>query len=685
MKPRVALISIIALWLSILGSNFGSAVLKTCDGVQIAQVTNYGRQIYVIRNLKDLEVTRLQKAQINFQNQSLLGNSTGVALARIEIQSAQRNIDNYTSQINTIDVKERALLKVCKVPENGVPLKVPASKIKKCTSSVITLLSSLASQYRTQQNLKMLHYDYMQKSEIMILQYQSSGQMSNAASASFDYSNYLQKYQVNEVLADFMKREFEALKSSCSNSGVSLPADFVPPAEESSSSTPAASSLSCEGADCVPDKWSDSSLGVIGANGMPSHLEEDYTSPMGIRCSNRGLGTFKVSKPRIFMAFTATDDWNTNYLQTPKESDFFKKQSDIGTTNSPLETIDLKNWIRYNSNVSSSAEVKKLSGVTVLKPTTHLCDVKIPWQSNLRTKFSSNIKGVGFFYVAETGVERPLVIYLGGFNADWFGEPQLDLSVSSNEESISISVTHQGVRAFKEFTSWGSICFKIDGDSSKFPCWKVVGDEYINRQGKQLELENIPSGKHTLEIYVPGLEKSKSTNYTYNFELKRLSKIQQDEKAKAGILAKITLCNKNFLGPTPIASRWKTKIIASNGASINLASYSWGEINWKQSHLSNLKVGFLSTFDEKQTYIPLIMNWVNTGELVDVTGRLISLIATDTWESRDDTRQQLGGPGWSHPIWMYGWQLGATRNWTWYVPISECAKNPEYVSFRAES
>ena len=529
-----------------------------------------------------------------------------------------------------------------------------------------------------------LNYEYMMKSKLLVSQYQSLGQMSKSATASLDYSKYLRDYQEQDIFATYIKQEFDALKSTCTGSGVSLPPVFVPPAEQSSTST-APAAPACQGANCVPSSWSNSAQAVAGANGQPSRLSNSYTSDLSTYCINRGTGSLAVTNARIFMAFTATETWNKDYLSTPNESDFFKLQSDVGKTNLPLETVDLtKNWISFGSEAPKTAEVKKMSGITVSKLTTHICDAKIPWQGNLRSKYSAKIKGVGFFYVAETGVDRPLVIYLNGFNADWFEEPSIEMKVENDEDTLTYSGKAFSVSAYQHnqidtgfptYTSFGSVCFKIDGDATKFECSKVFGTYPI--QGT-LSLASLSSGPHTLEIYIPGIAPSKTTSFTYKFELKRASSIQLDEAAKVKIENLITSCNKNFLGDVPI------KITATNGAMMSLNSYSWGSFDWKQEFLARLKVGELAALDLKYVWIPLKMNWVNTGSLTDVGGSLVTTISTGTWGFNDTTSGRLGGAGWTHPIWMYDWQLGATRVWSVAVPITECAKRAEYVSFHTQ-
>ena len=660
------------------------AAPKVCDGIKTAQVANFSRQIFALQNLRELETTRYQKAEINYTNNLVLGNSSGAQLAKIDMQSAQGNINNYNSQINQIDQKRQAILKTCTLPNSGSSSSSTKSKLAKCSTTTINALNNLASQYRAQQNSKKLNYEYMQRSKVLVAQYQSLGQLSNSAMASIDYSKYLRSYQQDDVYATLIKREFDGLQSSCSGSGVTLPPDFVPPAEQSSS-TNTNTSPACQGANCLPSSWNNSSQAVAGTNGQPSRVTNSYAGDLSTYCINRGTGTMQVTNPRIFMAFTATDSWNKDYLSTPDESDFFKVQSDIGRTNTALETVDLsKNWIHFGSEAPKTAQVKKLSGITVLKLTTHICDARFAWQSNLRSKFSPNIKGVGFFYIAETGVDRPLVIYLNGFNADWFEDPKIEMKASNDENILEYSGTTFSVSAYQNtqvttgfptFTSFGSICFKIDGDASKFPCSKVFRNGPISGN---LSLESLSSGAHTLEIYIPGTTPSRTTSFTYNFTLQRPSKAQQDEVAKAKIERLIATCNANFLGGVPINIR------AINGMTMSLNSYSWGSFDWKQDSLARLKIGELASLDTRYIYIPLNMNWVNTSNISDLAGALVTTISTGTWGYNDTTSGRLGGAGWRHPIWMNGWQPSSTRVWTVSVPISECGKKAEYVDFHTQ-
>jgi hypothetical protein len=684
MRLRIALIAVFAIFLSPFSQLTSSAALKTCTGVQVAQVANYARQIYAIQGLRQLENIRLQKAQLDLESNTAVGNPTGIQLAKIDVQSAQGNINNYNSQINGIDQKKQAILKVCKFPEEGKAPGTSGTKLKKCTASVVVTLESLASQFRTKQNLKKLDYEYMMRSKIQVAQYQSLGQMSNAAKASLDYSKYQRSYQEDEIFAGLIKQEFDGLNSSCTGSGVSLPAVFVPPVEQTTTNTTPAAPA-CQSANCIPSAWSNSAQAVAGTNGQPSHVGTTYTSDLSTYCINRGTGSLPITNARIFMAFTATETWNKDYLSMPDESDFFKLQSDIGKSNLPLETVDLtKNWITFGSDTPKTAEVKKMSGITVSKLTTHLCDAKIPWQGNLRSKYSAKIKGVGFFYVGENGVDRPIVIYLNGFNADWFEEPTIDMKVENDENTLTYSGKAFSVSAYQNnpvttgfptYNSFGSVCFKIDGDAAKFECSRAYGTYPI--QGT-LSLASLSSGPHTLEIYIPGLAASKTTSFTYKFELKRASSNQLDDAAKVKIENLIAACNKNFLGDVPI------KITATNGAAMSLESYSWGVFDWKQEFLARLKVGELGTLDLKYVSIPLKMNWVNTGSQKDVGGALVTTISTGTWGYNDTTSGRLGGVGWTHPIWMYDWQLGATRVWTIGVPITDCSKKAEYVDFHTQ-
>ena len=680
----VALLAVFAVSFSPVSQNISSAALKTCNGVQVAQVANYARQIFALQGLRNLENIRLQKAQLDLEGNTAVGNPTGIELAKIDVRSAQGNINNYNSQINGVDQKKQAILKVCKLPVDGKAPSTSGAKLKKCTSLVISTLESLSSQYRTKQNLKKLNYEYMMRSKLLVAQYQSLGEMSKSATASFDYTKYLRDYQEQDIFATFIKQEFDALKSSCTGSGVSLPAVFVPPVEQTSNNT-TPSAPACKDANCAPSSWSNSAQGVAGTNGQPSRVSTTYTSDLSTYCVNRGTGSLPVTNARIFMAFTATETWNKDYLSTPNESEFFKLQSDVGKSNLPLETVDLtKNWITFGSETPKTAEVKKMSGITVSKLTTHLCDAKIPWQSNLRSKYSTKIKGVGFFYVAETGVDRPLVIYLNGFNADWFEEPTIDMKAENDENTLTYSGKAFSVSAYQNnpvttgfptYNAFGSVCFKIDGDATKFECSKAFGTYPI--QGT-LSLASLSSGPHTLEIYIPGLAASKTTSFTYKFELKRSSGVQLDDAANVKIESLIATCNKNFLGDVPI------KITATNGAVMNLDSYSWGTFDRKQEYLARLKVGELGTLDLKYLTIPLKMNWINTGTLTDVGGSLVTTISTGTWGFSDTTSGRLGGAGWTHPIWMYNWQLGATRVWTIGVPITDCSKKAEYVDFHTQ-
>lgn len=522
-----ALLAVSAVSFSPISQNTSSAALKTCDRVKVAQVANYARQIFALQGLRNLENIKLQKAQLDLQNNTAVGNSTRIQLAKIDVQSAQGNINNYNSQIDGVDKKKQAILKMCKLPEDGKPSSTSGARLKKCTAQVISSLESLASQYRTKQSMTKLNYEYMMKSKLLFAQYQSIGQMTEAATARLDYSKYLRDYQEQDIFATYIKQEFDALNSTCTGSGVNLPPVFVPPAEQSSTST-APAAPACQSANCVPYRWSSSAQGVAGPAGQPSRLSNSYTSDLSTYCINRGTGSEAVTNARIFMAFTATETWNINYLYNPKESDFFKLQSDVGKSNLPLETVDLtKNWSSFGSEAPKTAEVKKMSGITVSKLTTHICDAKIPWQGNLRSKYSAKIKGVGFFYVAETGVDRPLVIYLGGFNADWFEEPSIEMKVENNEDMLTYSGKAFSVSAYQHnqidtgfptYTSFGSVCFKIDGDATKFGCFKVLDPYPI--QGT-LSLASLSSGPHTLEIYIPGTAPSKTTSFTYKFELKR--------------------------------------------------------------------------------------------------------------------------------------------------------------------
>lgn len=663
--------------------NISSAALKTCNGVQVAQVANYGRQIFALQGLRDVENIKLQKAQLELQNNIAGGNTTGVQRTRINVQSAQGNINNYELQINGVNQKKQAVLKVCKLPKEGKASSTSGTKLKKCTSLVISTLESLASQYRTKQNLIKLNYEYMMRSKISAAQYESLGQMSKRANANLEYSKYFRDYQDEDILATFIKQEFDALKSSCMGSGVSLPPVFVPPVEQTSNNTQSTTST-CQGSNCVPYSWSNSAVGVAGTNGQPSRVSTTYTSDLSTYCINRGIGSSPVTNASIFMAFTATDTWNKDWLSTPKESDFFKLQSDVGNSNLPLETVNLtKNWITFGSDTPKTAEVKKMSGITVSKLTTHLCDAKIPWQGNLRSKYSAKIKGVGFFYVAETGVDRPLVIYLDGFNADWFEEPAIDMKAENDEDTLTYSGTAFSVSAYQNnpvttgfptYNAFGSVCFKIDGDATKFKCSKVFDTYPI--QG-ELSLASLSSGPHTLEIYIPGLAASKTTSFSYKFELRRSSSLQLDNAANVKIEILIASCNKYFLGEVPI------KITARNGVVMSLDSYSWGTFDRKQQFLARLKVGELGAFDLKYLTIPLKMNWVNAGTLTDMEGGLVTTISTGTW-GFNEYISGLGGAFWTHPIWMHNWQIGTTRVWTVEVPITECSKRAENVNFHTQ-
>lgn len=447
MKSRIFSFCILFLFSLFTVAQPTSAAPKVCDGVKTAQVANFARQIFALKNLREIENTKYKKAELDYRDWVALGNPSRAQLAMIDIQSAQGNVNKYNAQIDQIDQKRQAILKTCRLPSEGDKELSSKSKLKKCSTSTINALNSLSSQYRTKQSLKKLNYEYMQKSEILIVQYQSLGQFANASKEQIDYSKYLSSYQTEEVFATLIKQEFEALQSTCSGSRITLPSVFTPPAKSNNTTNTNSESLSeCRDASCMFKSWNVGNLGILGTNGSPSRSEKSRSSNIRTYCQFKGAGSIQVKNPRIFMSFTSTNAWNQAYpYSAPKEQDFLGKDAFEGISTTALESIDLQQVNNfYWSDAQKRAESKILFGKTIAKVTNHVCSASFPWQGDARKQFGSNIKGVGFFYVSELSNGQMLLVYLGGYHADWAEEPVLkvnDISVEGNLLKINGTLT----------------------------------------------------------------------------------------------------------------------------------------------------------------------------------------------------------------------------------------------------
>ncbi|MEI7944019.1 MAG: hypothetical protein WCI25_04290 [Actinomycetes bacterium] len=682
MRSRVLLIGIVALLVSgvmaPLVAESNAASLKPCSASQKAQVANYSRQYYSLADLRKLSETKLSQAKLKYESASATGNASSAALAKLDMQSAQGSIDSYNRQMTAVRAKQDAITKTCKYDATAAA----TGKKSACTSSVRYTLSSLASQYQYQQDLRKMDIEGMDASRIKYNNAISRGKMSDAQKYNLDYSNYLRDLQSVNLQASLIKEEFDNYNSSCTGSGVSLPPDYVaPPDPSAESSTPATPTKdACTSASCMPSAWSNSQS-MSSGNAMPFHETADYSSGMTVTCINRGSGSIGVTNARIVMAFTASTSWKKNYLSTPVENDFFQKDSEIGGASSDMKYFDVPAKVVRYDTTPLATDYKKIQYIPAATLTTHLCDAKVPFVFDVDKKISPNIAGVGFFYLSTISDGRTLMIFMSGYDVQHFMTPRFTAKFSNDENQITYSGKALGVSAMTGGTdfikpnakSFGSFCFRIDGNEKTFPCDVLFNN--VNDFSGTLSTSSLSSGSHTLEMYVPTAPDKEISTAKYTFTLTRKSTSELDAAARLKVDQAIATCTPNFLGAMPLSVSTYSPYPEKPPFTMTLTSTSWGKFD--ETQISKLKPGELATLDLKYLYIPLTANWVNPGPVTDINANTLVV----TVGGVADSYQPLNSSG---SIWRTPWPVGEVRTMNFSVPLSLCGKPSSYVFFHPQ-
>ena len=654
-----------------------AAKLKPCTATQKAQITNYSRQYYSLADLRKLYETKLSQAKIKYENASATGNASSAALAKLDMESAQGSIDSYNRQMTAVRAKQDAITKTCLYNSTSTS----STKKSACSSSIRSTLSSLASQYQYQQDLRKIDIEGMYAARIKASNAISWGKLSEAAKYNLDIQNYLKDLQSVSLQASLIKQEFDNYNASCTGSGVTLPPDYVaPPDPSAQSSTPATPAKdACTAASCMPSAWSNSQS-MSGSNAMPFHETADYASGMTVTCINRGSGSIGVSNARIVMAFTASTSWKKNYLSTPVENDFFQKDSEIGGASSDMKYFDVPAKVVRYDTTPLATDYKKIQYIPAATLTTHLCDAKVPFVFDVDKKISPNIAGVGFFYLSTLSDGRTLMVFMSGYDVQHFMTPRFTTKFSHDEDQITYSGNALGVSAMTGGTdfinpnarSFGSLCFRIDGNEKTFPCNVLYNNS--NDFSGTLSTSMLSSGTHTLEVYVPTAPNKEISTAKYTFTLTRKSTAELDSAARVKVDQAIASCTPNFLGSLPLVVSTYSPYPA-NVFTFSLISTSWGKFD--ESQISKLKPGELASLDLKYLYIPLAANWVNSGPVTDINSNTLVV----TVGGVVDAYQKLNSSG---TIWRSPWPVGEVRTMNLEVPLSLCGKPASYVSFHPQ-
>ncbi len=658
-----------------------AATLKPCTASQKAQVANYSRQYYSLADLRKLSETKLSQAKLKYESASATGNASSAALAKLDMQSAQGSIDSYNRQMTAVRAKQDAITKKCKYDSNAAA----TGKKSACTSSIKYTLSSLASQYQYQQDLRKINIEGMYAARIKASNAISWGKLSDAAKYNIDISNYLRDLQGVNLQASLIKEEFVNYNSSCTGSGVTLPPEYVaPPDPSEQSETPATPAKdACTSATCMPSAWSNAQS-MSGSNGMPFHETADYSSGMTTTCINRGSGSIGVSNARIVMAFTASTSWKKDYLSTPAENDFFKKDSEIGGASAEMKYFDVPAKVVRYDTTPLATDYKKIQYIPAATLTTHLCDAKVPFTFDVDKKISPNIAGVGFFYLSTISDGRTLMVFMSGYDVQHFKTPQFTAKFSNDEEQITYTGKAMGISAMTGGTdyvrpnarSFGSLCFRIDGNEKTFPCSVLFNNS--NDFSGTLSTSSLSSGSHTLEVYVPTAPDKEISTAKYTFTLTRKSISESDAAARLKVDQAIATCSPNFLGALPLTVSTYSPYPGKQ-FTMSLTSTSWGKFD--ETQISKLKPGELATLDLKYLYIPLTASWVNPGPVTDINANTLVVTVAGGGEQAGEY-QSLNSR--ADSIWRSPWPVGEVRTMNFAIRLASCGIPSTYVFFHPQ-
>jgi hypothetical protein len=489
-----------------------AATLKPCTAIEKAQIANLSRQYYSLGDLRKSFQTKLSLAEVKYQSATATGNSSAAALARIDIQSAQEKINSFNRQMASVRAKQEAITKKCKY-DSAAPV---SSKKSPCSGSIKSILYVLANQYQFQQNLIKSYIEGIDAAEINYSSAISRGRSSDAQRYSLDVQKYQQDLQRASLQASLIKQEFSGYNSSCSGSGVALPADYVAPPDPSKPDPSKPLPEVCSNASCMPSTWGNNQS-LTSVVGGPVRESANYSSDLMVYCSKPGTGSIGVTDARIVMAFTATTSWRQNYLSRPVENDFFQRDSFIADASSEMKYFDVPaNPARYDTTPLAS-DYKKIQYIPATTLTRNICETNVPFIFDVDKRISPKIAGVGFFYLASMSNGRTFMVFLSGFDVQTFMKPRFSATLAYSADQVTYSgkafgvVGVSGGRDPWSGTSpyFGAICFRIDGveDQNRFPCqyfnsyWSDIATR--NDFAGALNVSSLSAGSHTLEMYIP--------------------------------------------------------------------------------------------------------------------------------------------------------------------------------------
>lgn len=520
-----------------------SSTKKPCSSIQKSQISNYDRQIFSAENLLAGENNQLEKAKLRYSDAITANDSYKAGLANLDIQKSRSKIAEYEKNIRITESSKNKLLNSCDFESKSKAKKKTCSSIEKSSMQI------LANQYSRQQAIKRIAYQFIRENQFAAADAFTRGQLSRAAQANINIQRYAQDYNEADGQAALIKNEFKQINDGCLNSGISLPATYVPPSEnsnaENNSPKPPTTEVNpanvCDSANCIPKIWNGDAAQIPGiGTGLVAYAQESFDSDIPISCVqngkiNRGNLSEPVKNARIFMAFTADKNWTTKTLTIPEvliptAYDFFLTSSLIKNYKSPIETVSWKNMSTFPSSVPSKGnrQIDFIQGITIYKLQKHLCDTIIPRPKNLKALYSDEIKGVGFYYLAEKSNGDLLAIFLGGFPAEALDTPSIEITSldyvrERDEISYTVKVSNVYARTFRVETAsngaiigtiptFGQICVRFDGASNTQKC-NELSVRWNREFNWTLSVSNLSAGTHKLEVFM--LESS-STNSTYS-------------------------------------------------------------------------------------------------------------------------------------------------------------------------
>jgi hypothetical protein len=336
--------------------------------------------------------------------------------------------------------------------------------------------------------------------------------------------------------------------------------------------------------------------------------------------------------------------------------------------------------VRYDTTPLAT-DYKKIQYIPAATLTTHLCDAKVPFVFDVDKKISPNVAGVGFFYLSTISDGRTLMIFMSGYDVQHFMTPRFTAKFSNDEDQITYSGKALGVSAITGGTdfvqpnarSFGSLCFRIDGNEKTFPCSVLFNNS--NDFSGTLSTSSLSSGPHTLEMYVPTAPDKEISTAKYTFSLTRKSTTELDAAARLKVDQAIASCVPNFLGSLPLSVSTYSPYPEKPPFTFTLTSTSWGKFD--ETQISKLKPGELAKLDLKYLYIPLTANWVNPGPVVDINANTLVV----TVGGVADSYQPLNSSG---SVWRTPWPVGEVRAMNFSVPLSLCGKPSGYVYFHPQ-